>query len=177
MRTINMSANCATWNSERIELLKRCFHAGLSCSQIAREIGVTRNAVIGKMNRLGLSRPKDVIGRELERRRAARPARPKAPRTWRPKRPRLNIFAQREMLIAAFPGPQPHAEDIPIYNGRGCTLLELSEGKCRWPISNPGAAGFCFCGNEPVKGLPYCLGHARIAYRPAGIAAARVHER
>src|SRR5262249_60805392 len=84
-KAINMSANCATWNSERIELLKRCFHAGLSCSQIAREIGVTRNAVIGKMNRLGLSRPKDVIGRQLERGRAARPARPKTPGTWHPK--------------------------------------------------------------------------------------------
>jgi GcrA cell cycle regulator len=171
-----MSANCATWSSERIELLKRCFHAGLSCSQIAREIGVTRNAVIGKMNRLGLSRPRDVIGRQLERRRAARPAHPKTPRTWRAKRPRLNIFAHHEMLIAAFSGPQPHAEDIPIYNGRGCTLLELSQGKCRWPISNPGAEDFCFCGNEPVKGLPYCLGHARIAYRPASQQRGRVSD-
>ena len=62
-----MSANCATWTSERIELLKRYLQAGLSCGQIAREIGVTRNAVIGKRNRLGLSRPKDVIGRQLER--------------------------------------------------------------------------------------------------------------
>ena len=62
--------NCATWTSERIELLKRCLHAGLSCGQTAREIGVTRNAVIGKMNRLGLSRPKDVIGSQLEQRRA-----------------------------------------------------------------------------------------------------------
>ena len=57
-KAINMSGNCTSWSSERIELLKRCFHAGLSCSQIAREIGVTRNAVIGKMNRLGLSRPR-----------------------------------------------------------------------------------------------------------------------
>src|SRR5215467_12909250 len=47
-KAINMSANCATWTSERIELLKRCLHAGLSCGQTAREIGVTRNAVIGK---------------------------------------------------------------------------------------------------------------------------------
>jgi GcrA cell cycle regulator len=164
-KAINMSANCATWTSERIELLKRCLHAGLSCGQIAREIGVTRNAVIGKRNRLGLSRPKDVIGRQLEQRRAARLARPKTPRTWRPKRPRLNIFAQHQML---FPRPQPRAEDIPIYNGRGCTLLELSQMRCRWPISNPGAEDFCFCGNEPVKGLPYCLGHTRIAYRPVG---------
>jgi GcrA cell cycle regulator len=127
--------------------------AGLG--QIAREIGVSRNAVIGKINRLGLSRPKDVIGSQLEQRRAARLARPKTARTWRPKHPRLNIFAQHEMLMGALPRPQPRAEDIPIYNGRGCTLLELSQGKCRWPISNPGAEDFCFCGNEPVKGLPY----------------------
>jgi GcrA cell cycle regulator len=162
-----MSANCATWTSESIERL-RCLHAGLSCGQIAREIGVTRNAVIGKMNRLGLSRPKDVIGRQLEQRRAARLARPKTPGTWRSRRPRLNIFAQHEMLMTAFPRPQPPAEDIPIYNGRGCTLFELSQMKCRWPISNPDAEDFCFCGNEPVKGLPYCLGHARIAYRSLG---------
>src|SRR5256885_4267152 len=92
----------------------------------------------------------------------------KTPMTWRSKRPRLNIFAQHEMLMVTFRRPQPPAEDIPIYNGRGCTLLELSHGKCRWPISNPGAEDFCFCGNEPVKGLPYCLGHARIAYRSVG---------
>jgi GcrA cell cycle regulator len=163
-----MSANFATWTSERIELLKRCLHAGLSCGQTAREIGVTRNAVIGKMNRLGLSRPKDVIGRQLEQRRGARLARPKTPRTWRSKSPRLNIFAQHEMLMVTFRRPQPPAEDIPIYNGRGCTLLELSQGKCRWPINNPGAQDFCFCGNEPVKGFPYCPGHARIAYRSVG---------
>src|SRR5437660_2313281 len=154
-----MSANCATWTSERIERLKRCLHAGLSCGQIAREIGVTRNAVIGKMNRLGLSRPKDVISRQLEQRRAARLARPKTPSTWRPKRPRLNIFAQHEMLMAAFPRPQPPAGDIPIYNGRGCTLLELSQGKCRWPITSSGADDSCFGVTAAVKGQPYCLGH------------------
>jgi GcrA cell cycle regulator len=69
-----MSVNCATWTSERVELLKRCLQAGFSCSQTAREIGVTRNAVIGKINRLGLSRPKDLIARQLEQRRAANDA-------------------------------------------------------------------------------------------------------
>jgi GcrA cell cycle regulator len=138
---------------------------GVPLGKTAREGPGSR---LGKMNRLGLSRPKDVIGRQLEQRRAARLARPKTPRIWRSKRPRLNILAQHEMLMAAFPRPQPPAEDIPIYNGRGCTLLELSQGKCRWPISSPGADDFCFCGNEPVKGLPYCLGHARIAYRSVG---------
>src|SRR6266704_2046347 len=151
-----MSANCATWTSERIELLKRCLHAGLSCGQIAREIGVSRNAVIGKRNRLGLSRPKDVIGRQLGQRRAAKLVRPKTPRTWRSKRPRLNIFAQHEMLMVTFRRPQPPAEDIPIYNGRGCTLLELSQEKCRWPISNPGAEDFCFCGKSKDCPIARC---------------------
>jgi hypothetical protein len=105
-----MSANCVTWSSERIELLKRRLHAGLSCGQIAREIGVTRNAVIGKVNRMGLSRPNDVIDRQLEQRRAAR-AQPKTPRTWHLKRPRRNIFARHEMLMAAFPRPQARAEE------------------------------------------------------------------
>ena len=163
-----MLASSATWSSERIELLKSHFHAGLSCSQIAREIGVTRNAVIGKLNRLGLSRPKDVIGRQLQHGRTARLARPKGPRSFRPKRSHLTIVSQHEMLMAAFPAPAPRVEDIPIHNGRGCTLLELGQGQCRWPINSPGADDFCFCGNEPIKGLPYCAGHARIAYRSSG---------
>jgi GcrA cell cycle regulator len=163
-----MSAKRATWSSERIELMKRCFHSGLSCSQIASEIGVTRNAVIGKMHRLGLSRPKEIAESQTEHIRAAKLARPIRPMGWRPKRARLSISAQQEMLTTAFPAAPAPAEDVPIHGGRGCTLLELGEGKCRWPISNPGAADFCFCGNAPVEGLPYCPGHARMAYRPAG---------
>jgi GcrA cell cycle regulator len=165
-----------TWSSERVELLKQHFNAGLSCSQIAREIGVTRNAVIGKMNRLGLSRPRDATSAQQEHRRAARLAQAKMagglrPIGSRPKRSHVNIFAQHKMLTAAFGEPQPRAEEVPIANGCGCTLLELGREQCRWPISTPahavGAEDFRFCGNEPVKGLPYCIGHARIAYRPA----------
>src|SRR5262249_15330728 len=129
LEAINMSTTSATWNLERIELLKRCFHAGLTCSQIANEIGVTRNAVIGKMSRMGLSRPRDVLSRQLERRRASGASHVKTPRLRRPKRSHINIFDQHEMLAAAF--PDGHVEDVPIHNGRGCTLLELSQAKCR----------------------------------------------
>src|SRR6202140_399444 len=44
-----------TWTAERIEQLRHCVGSGLTCSQIAPEIGVPRNAVIGKIHRLGLS--------------------------------------------------------------------------------------------------------------------------
>jgi GcrA cell cycle regulator len=173
-----MSAKRATWDLELTEQMKRCFHAGLSCSQIAGEIGVTRNAVIGKLHRLGLTRPRDIAAAQVAQRRAAKLARPTTPRpsspkTWLPKRLRLSIAAQHELLAASFPAAALPVEEIPIHNGRGCTLLELGQAHCRWPISSPGAADFCFCGNEPVKGLPYCPGHARIAYRPAGRRSAR----
>ena len=53
-----------TWTAERIEQLRHCVGSGLTCSQIAAEIGVTRNAVIGKIHRLGLSpaRPAGALG-------------------------------------------------------------------------------------------------------------------
>jgi GcrA cell cycle regulator len=156
-----MNINREPWTSDRIELLKRCFGAGLTCSEIAREIGVTRNAVIGKMNRLGLSRPRDTLG--LEQKRAAKAARSTSPhaKAWRP-----GVAAQRRMLMAAFPEPQPRDEEIPT--GPGCSLLDLNAGKCRWPIGGPKVTDIWFCGNEPLPGLPYCLGHARLAYRRAG---------
>jgi GcrA cell cycle regulator len=170
---MDMSAKRESWDSERIEQMKRCLHDGMTCSQVARALGVTRNAVIGKLHRLGLTRPRDLAAGHAEHRRAARLARPRtprtaSPRTWLPRRLRLSMAAQHELLVAAYPASAPRVEDVPIHEGRGCTLLELNQGRCRWPISTPGAADFCFCGNAPVEGLPYCPGHARIAYRPAG---------
>lgn len=158
-----MSRNDATWTTERVDALRQYFAAGLSCGQIAREIGVTRNAVIGKMNRMGLTRPRDLLVRPMRE----RPARPKSPmrEIWQRER-RAGVSDQQRMLVAAYPEP-PVPEEIPIRNGRGLSLLELGSDGCRWPISAPGAQDFCFCGSEPAKGLPYCVGHARLAYRPA----------
>ena len=127
------------------------------------------------MNRLGLSRPKDVIGRQLEQRRAARLARPKTPRTWRSKRPRLNIFAQHEMLMMAFRSPQPPAEDIPIYNGRGCTLLESQPGEMPLADQQPGRRGLLLLrerASQRIALLPgaraHCISVGRSAAQQRG---------
>jgi GcrA cell cycle regulator len=149
-----MFANEPTWTVERVELLKNRFAAGLSCSQIAADIGVTRNAVIGKLTRLNLTRDK---GREMRR-----PPRKAAEKGSRPRSvPRL----QYQLLKNLYAEPEPPAESEAIHTEYCCSLLELNEEKCRWPISTPGAEDFCFCGYTPLKGLPYCTGHARLAYR------------
>ena len=151
----------ATWTSDRVAQLRSCASAGLTCSQIAGEIGVSRNAVIGKMNRLGLSRPRAMAA--PERQHAA--GRPRSDNVTR-------LFSQHRILMRLPPEPLQPPETI--RNGDGCSLLELTPGKCRWPINEPGAADFCFCAHPKVEGLPYCVGHARIAYKSAARASARV---
>jgi GcrA cell cycle regulator len=151
-----MLANERTWTAERIELLKSRFEAGLSCREIAGEIGVSRNAVIGKLSRLSLVSEKSGDAPRSTRKDAARGPRRKSV-------PRL----QHQMLEAIYGEAQPAADDAPIHNGHCCSLHELTGERCRWPIGIPGAADFCFCGNMPIEGLPYCLGHARLAYRPS----------
>ncbi|MDB5612291.1 MAG: GcrA-like regulator [Bradyrhizobium sp.] len=149
-----MLANEPTWTAERVELLKSRFEAGLSCREIAADIGVSRNAVIGKLSRLNLTREKSGDER--------RPARKNATKRRRLKTaPRL----QYQSLLALYAAPQSMADDEPIHDGHRCSLLELSKERCRWPINTPGAEDFCFCGNMPVEGLPYCAGHTRLAYR------------
>jgi GcrA cell cycle regulator len=150
-----MLANEPTWTAERIELLKLRFEAGLTCREIADDIGVSRNAVIGKLSRLNLTRGRGGDRPRSPRKEAAKGHRPRA-------MPRIQYL----LLQTLYAEPEPVAGEEPIPNGPGCSLLELTAEKCRWPISTPGAEDFCFCGNTPVEGLPYCAGHTRLAYRP-----------
>jgi GcrA cell cycle regulator len=140
-----------TWTPDRVDQLRNCVVAGLTCSQIAAEIGVTRNAVIGKINRLGLS--------------PARPASP--PRAPRPRQP---TSRRRQVLRLLCAKELSAADEVTLAPGlvdstKICSLLELSDGKCRWPVNEPGAANFAFCGNDSIKGFSYCGCHVRMAYR------------
>lgn len=153
------------WTDERVELLKKLWAEGLSASTIAVELGgITRNAVIGKVHRLGLS------GRAKNP--AASPPRPRKPRqaaaalrgARAPVRGNtalaLNAGTAYELEIDA----EPAENVVPL--GQRCTILELNESKCHWPIGDPGQSDFCFCGGKSIVGLPYCGYHARVAYQP-----------
>lgn len=68
-----------SWTDERVELLKKMWGEGQSASQIAKELGgVTRNAVIGKVHRLGLSNRTSGAAPAKPEPKAAKPAAPKA---------------------------------------------------------------------------------------------------
>lgn len=147
-----------TWTPERVEQLRNHVVNGLTCSQIAAQIGVTRNAVIGKIHRLGLSpgRPPGGSVRSC-------PPRARHPRVGGQRRLLRLMYSEGERVAEAPVGP------VAVESAQPCSLFDLEHGKCRWPVSVPGAddgaSDFMFCGNGAIEGFPYCSGHARMAYR------------
>ncbi|NPD17689.1 GcrA cell cycle regulator [Xinfangfangia sp. D13-10-4-6] len=107
-----------SWTDERVETLKRMWGEGQSASQIAKELGgVTRNAVIGKVHRLGLSNR--VGGKEEEEAAAApaaaAPVRPDpAPAAAAPPPPREEPAAPAARPAAAQPAPAPVSNVTPL---------------------------------------------------------------
>lgn len=151
------------WTDERVELLKKLWAEGLSASQVAKQLGgVTRNAVIGKVHRLGLS------GRATPSRPAR--ARTPGPRTLVRGRPDpLTGEARNEERIARerSEAHEPAAqEERMLEPSQRATVLTLTEHTCKWPIGDPGRPGFHFCGRGADNGSPYCTEHARLAYQP-----------
>ncbi len=160
-----------SWTDERIELLRKLWLDGMSASRIASELanGLTRNAVIGKVYRLGLSgraKPSELV--EAAPKARVRPA------------PRMAVAAPPAVLVvrgntalAFCPVPveaEPVAaalEDVVVAFAAPVTIVDLRESMCRWPIGDPGAADFRFCGAAKRVGAgPYCAHHAGIAYQP-----------
>ncbi|NDB68127.1 MAG: GcrA cell cycle regulator [Methylocystaceae bacterium] len=156
-----------SWTDERVELLRKLWSDGLSASQVAAELGagITRNAVIGKIHRLGLAeRAKTVV--------SSRPRVAKAPRQPAQPRSSSHVIAGNVALsfapqIYAAPRIRPE-EEVVIPMSERVTLMELRESMCRWPMGDPTTPEFRFCGGpSPIGEGPYCAYHARVAYQPS----------
>ncbi len=152
------------WTDERIEVLKRLWAEGLSASQIAGRLsGVTRNAVIGKVHRLGLA-GRATTSRLHSHRPRARLAGGK--RGVKNRLMPLGNPAFRALYLPEAEAYMPPAEELVIPLAERKTLQTLTECSCRWPIGDPQHADFHFCGKGKVPGLPYCDFHARRAFQP-----------
>ena len=182
-----------SWTDERVEKLKELWAEGMSASQIAKVLGgVTRNAVIGKVHRLGLSnRGPAVPGEETKSAEAPKPKTPPAPKAAQPAPP----DPEPEPAPAPTPAPapvarrtppairdatQPRAPGAPTPEeeaaratlaeiekiAKRISLLELTERTCKWPIGDPTDPDFVFCGLPCVPGKPYCQYHVAVAFQP-----------
>jgi len=141
-----------TWTTERIDELTRLWAQGHSASAIGKQLGVSKNAVVGKAHRLKLTaRPSPI--------RANGPAEGAKPQPSRLRAAALAVdvdFAEEAVLVPAaetdnYYVPPPVKESV----GRS---------RCQWPIGDPQSRDFHFCGEASVPGKPYCLSHCSQAY-------------
>jgi GcrA cell cycle regulator len=168
-----------SWTDERVETLKKMWSEGQSASQIAKELGgVTRNAVIGKVHRLGLSNRAGASAPAPEKK-AAKAAPAKAKKATKPedKVVEVTVTPRKPIVPAGQPlPPQPSANEISpealatvreVEKGaKKITLMELTERTCKWPIGDPATEDFWFCGLGVQQGKPYCEAHVGVAFQP-----------
>ena len=170
------------WTDERVERLTKLWADGLSASQIAADLGgVTRNAVIGKVHRLGLSGRVKSTAKASEQTAAAatRKARPAggtagagaarlrttvqatATRTLGATALKVELVEEEEVVV----DPRP-TEDVVVPISRKLTLMDLTESTCKWPTGDPTRPGFSFCGHTTQEEKPYCEYHSKVAFQP-----------
>ncbi|MBQ8671259.1 MAG: global cell cycle regulator GcrA-like protein [Alphaproteobacteria bacterium] len=138
------------WTEENIETLRKLWAQGLSASEIAKIMGITKNAVVGKVHRLCLTaRQSPIKNKEV--------AEPEI-------KPIIEIVPQ------PIEEKKPVEEVKPIVEKRykkgpnNVKLMELDSHTCRWPIGDPRDEDFCFCGKKVRSGKTYCDEHSAIAY-------------
>jgi len=180
-----------SWTDERVEVLKKMWGEGQSASQIAKELGgVTRNAVIGKVHRLGLSNRAGATGTaQPEAKPAKAAAQPKPapkPAPAKPAKPEMVMETtsatppaspRKQIIPAGQPlPPQPSANEISPEalakvnavekKAKKLSLMELTERTCKWPVGDPATENFWFCGLPVQQGKPYCEAHVGVAFQP-----------
>ena len=187
------------WPREREQELEELLKLDLSASKIAEKLGVSRNAVIGKANRLGLqlSSHREPISSTKP---ASAPA-VDASADLKAKARQLRIDGQSCRVVAAMLGrnsywvkrvtrglvptvtrPRPKSEgnDEPESIAKGAFMalpgatrigiLDLTATTCRWPIGDPCKSSFGYCGQSCDPDRAYCEHHRKISWRPPNVA-------
>ncbi len=172
-----MGEQSTTWTPARIGMLQELWGSGLSAKEIAARLGsgITRNAVIGKAHRLGLSSRPSPIKRVAEKTGGpivkTRASAPKA------------MGLRRDVTVgsgtyAGSAGARPVFRDESAVRTRSegasgaprvfktsQAATQAQAQQCRWPLGDPLKAGFRFCEHTAIPGLSYCYDHACVAYQ------------
>ena len=128
---------------QRIEQLKKLREAGYTASNIATELGgITRNAVIGKAHRLGLS------GRMKSKSKVSS----------------VSIVRKRKMPVNKNSKIIELTTSVEPMNPT--SFADIKDGLCRWPLGEPEDLDFKFCGRKCAEGMIYCTEHHSLAYQP-----------
>jgi GcrA cell cycle regulator len=170
-----------SWTDAKIQILRDLWGTGQSASDIAKHLGgMTRNAVIGKANRLKLSQQaaaskttapasattKAAVVAQMQPK--AKTMLRAAPSMAAPDATPRTVLLKRATPAQAVAAPQAKPVLKAQTKPQPVSALKTTERQCRWPFGDPRSADFKFCGCGALETLPYCLDHARIAYQNFG---------
>ena len=170
------------WTDEMVEDLKKMWHEGLTTGEIGKRLNVSKNSIVGKVHRLGLSGRPSPIKKKDDSEKKEKTTEPvvkaekaeKTEKAAKEEKAPAKLKAEKSVKTEA---DAPKEEKIefskshakPEINRHGKTMLtDLDNHTCRWPIGDPKDENFHFCGKKVKIGQTYCDEHANIAYVKTG---------
>ena len=165
------------WTVEMIEELKKLWAQGITTGEIGKKLGVSKNSIVGKVHRLGLSgRPSPIKkkddGKENETKPTSAPKNKTEKTTAKPAPKEKTTVPPVETPQSEERAPNPTSQvsqarpaPAPTHFKEGkASLTDLDNHTCRWPIGDPKDENFHFCGRKVKIGQTYCEEHASLAY-------------
>jgi GcrA cell cycle regulator len=138
------------WTTQEISLLIGLW-PNASAAQISKQLNRSRASVCGKAMRL---RHDDLLPADVEKHFAVNPV-----VQTRPGRAQTTVTS----IMPAEPTPPVDATTVPPPEMRRCSLLELDDDQCRWPLGELHQVTTQFCGGDAVPGRCYCAHHLQRA--------------
>lgn len=140
------------WTADRIERLVEMWKNGVMSSDIGRRLGISKNAVIGKVHRLRLpprmKAVSDKTGKEAEIRESQKI------------KEKMDTAKEDKFLLCDLIGTPPGVTDF----------LTLTSQMCSFPMGDPAEEDFQFCCKDKVGSYSYCQEHMKEAYANAKLA-------
>ena len=155
------------WTEQMVEDLRTMWKQGMTTAEIGKKLNVTKNSIVGKVHRLGLSgRPspikkkdEDAAESKAETSAAVQPAAEAKPAVSSAK----STGKAEKFVAESRPSASSAAKNDAAKKGM-VSLVDLDNHTCRWPLGDPKDENFHFCGRKVKIGQTYCEEHANIAY-------------
>ena len=151
------------WDREKVERLKDlwCRH-GLSAAQCAMRLGATRNAVISKIHRLGISERHVIVKRTAPHHLVRRKKKPAGAVPSGSIPGSFPVKQMKQFRATVEPLPPERVSHVPLDQRK--KLADIQDDQCRNIFGDTSTADHHYCHRPQAPGLPYCEECAAVNY-------------